>query len=80
MACSIKKVKHLFWYMVLATVVVLIWSLQTMVKMIVVSQYAPRNAQVKRQLRPSSYTTEEINGGDEERTNWNPSLSLSLKN
>ncbi|RQM09578.1 hypothetical protein DD237_006487 [Peronospora effusa] len=67
MACTIKKVKHLFWYMVLVTVVVLIWSPQTMVKMVVASQHAPRDARENRRLRPSSYMKEEVNGGDEER-------------
>ncbi|RMX68560.1 hypothetical protein DD238_005294 [Peronospora effusa] len=70
MACTIYKVKHLFWYMVLATVGVVISasnSPQTKVKMIVASQHAPTNAQEKRQLRPSSSITEETNGGDEER-------------
>ncbi|RMX64097.1 hypothetical protein DD238_006914 [Peronospora effusa] len=67
MACSINKVKHLFWYMVLATVVVLIWSPQTMAKMVVASQHAPRDTREKRQLRSSSSTTKEINSGNEER-------------
>ncbi|CAH0487840.1 unnamed protein product [Peronospora farinosa] len=67
MACSINKVKHLFWYMVLVTVVVLIWSPQTMAKMVVALQHAPRDTHVKRQLRSSSSTTEEINSGNEER-------------
>ncbi|CAH0487823.1 unnamed protein product [Peronospora farinosa] len=75
MACSIKKVKHLFWYMVLVTVVVLIWSPQTMVKMMVASQHAPKNTRENRQLRPSSSTSEEGNGDDEERVRV-PDLNL----
>ncbi|RMX68355.1 hypothetical protein DD238_005302 [Peronospora effusa] len=67
MACTISKVKHLFWYMVLVTAVVLLWSPQTMVTMMVASQHAPKNARENRQLRPSSYMKEEVNGGEEER-------------
>ncbi|CAI5722222.1 unnamed protein product [Peronospora effusa] len=71
MACTIYKVKHLFWYMVLATVGVVISasnSPQTMVKMIVApDDHAPTSAQEKRHLRPSSSIMEKTNGGDEER-------------
>ncbi|CAH0491485.1 unnamed protein product [Peronospora farinosa] len=67
MSCTIHKVKHLFWYIVLVTAVVLIWSPQTMVTMMVASQHAPKNARENRQLRPSSSTSEEVNGDDQER-------------
>ncbi|RMX64100.1 hypothetical protein KXD40_004324 [Peronospora effusa] len=77
MACSINKVKHLFWYMVLVTVVVLIWSPQTMAKMVVASQHAPRDTREKRQLRSSSSTTKGGNDGDEER--MEPRINLDSR-
>ncbi|CAI5731889.1 unnamed protein product [Peronospora farinosa] len=78
MASTINKVKHLVWYMVLATVIVLISASnrpQTMVKMIVASQHAPSNAREKRQLKQKSSTTEEIQG-DEERAGREFDLNL----
>ncbi|CAI5710513.1 unnamed protein product [Peronospora farinosa] len=71
MACTINKVKHLFWYMVLATVVV-------------ASQYAPANAREKRQSRLSSSITEKSYGGDEERVtpfelNFGPTLENTFE-